>query len=126
MSKQASRDTGPELAVRRELYRRGLRYRVSYRPEPGIRRVPDITFTRAKVVVFIDGCFWHSCPEHGTMPTANQDWWRAKLARNFERDRETDRLFEERGWQVMRFWEHATVAEACATIADAVAAARRP
>ncbi len=124
MSRQSTRDTAPELAVRRELHRRGLRYRVGYRPEPGIRRVPDITFTRARVVVFIDGCFWHRCPKHGTMPAANGDWWQAKLARNVERDRETDRLFAEHGWRVLRFWEHENSMMVCDRVEQEVEAVR--
>ena len=89
MSRQASKDTAVELAVRRLLHAAGLRYRVEY-PVPGLpRRRIDVAFPRAKVAVLIDGCFWHGCPQHATHPKANADWWRTKLERNMARDRET-------------------------------------
>lgn len=106
MSRQARKDTAPELAVRRSLHAAGLRYRVSY-GVPGLARCTiDIAFTRAKVAVFIDGCFWHSCPEHATVPQANQDWWRAKLAANRERDTRVTAHLVTLGWVVLRVWEH--------------------
>lgn len=106
MSAARRRDTKAELLVRREAHRRGLRYRVDA-PLPGMpRRRADMLFTRAKVAVFIDGCFWHACPEHRTSPKANGSWWAAKLAKNVERDRDTDRHLESIGWTVLRFWEH--------------------
>ena len=106
MSEAKRRDTKPELQVRRLLHARGLRYRVMY-PVPGIRRRSiDIAFTRAKVAVFLDGCFWHSCPLHGTQPRANAEWWLAKLQRNRARDAETSQALEDAGWLVLRFWEH--------------------
>lgn len=101
-----TRDTPAELAIRRNLHARGLRYRVDYRPEPGIRRKADVVFTRAKVAVFVDGCFWHDCPEHGSAPKANADWWREKLATNVRRDRDTDERLCAAGWTVVRVWEH--------------------
>lgn len=101
-----TRDTPAELAIRRNLHARGLRYRVDYRPEPGIRRKADVVFTRAKVAVFVDGCFWHDCPEHGSAPNANADWWREKLATNGRRDRDTDERLCAAGWTVVRVWEH--------------------
>lgn len=100
------RDTAPEIAVRRLLHAAGLRYRVNHRPLPALRRTADIVFTRRKVAVFIDGCFWHSCPEHATVPKANAEFWREKLQRNRERDRETDQCLRAAGWAVLRFWEH--------------------
>lgn len=103
MSRVRRRDTKPELLVRRELHGRGLRYRVDYR---GVRGHPDLAFTRARIAVFIDGCFWHRCPIHGTLPKNNADWWLAKLNRNVERDRETDAALREAGWTVLRYWEH--------------------
>lgn len=106
MAHQRTRDTAPELALRRELYRRGHRYRVNVRPDPELRRTADTVFTKRGVAVFVDGCFWHSCPEHGTTPDANRDWWIAKLAATVTRDRNTDRELELRGWIVLRFWEH--------------------
>lgn len=119
MSRAARRDTAPEVALRKELHRRGMRFRVVY-PVPGNRRRSiDVAFTRAKVAVFVDGCFWHGCPEHGSQPTANKGWWEAKLQANTARDRDTDRLLAEAGWRVLRIWEHASASEA----ADIVAAA---
>ena len=100
------RDTTPELALRRELHRRGLRYRVDAAPLPGLRLRADVLFTRRRVAVFLDGCFWHRCPDHGTAPRHNADWWRAKLDRNVERDRQTDAALTEAGWSVVRVWEH--------------------
>ncbi|MBE9937794.1 MULTISPECIES: very short patch repair endonuclease [Cellulosimicrobium] len=106
MSVAKRRDTAPEVALRRELHARGMRYRVAY-PVPGQRRrTIDVAFTRAKVAVFVDGCFWHGCPEHGMMPRSNGDWWKTKLAANQARDRDTDRLLSELGWTVVRVWEH--------------------
>ena len=106
MSRLARRDTAPELAVRRELHRAGLRYRVVY-PVPGKpRRSIDIAFTRARLAVFIDGCFWHGCPEHGTAPSSNSDWWSTKLAANRSRDLDTTEHLQHHGWNVRRFWEH--------------------
>lgn len=110
--------TGPELALRRELHRRGLRFRVNH---PGLPGRPDIAFTRAKVAVFVDGCFWHACPQHGTMPRHNRDWWRAKLDRNVARDRRKDAALGELGWSVLHIWEH----ESAVSAADRVEAAWR-
>lgn len=106
MSRQKRRDTAPEIALRRELHRRGMRFRVDASIQGLPRRRADIVFTRAKLAVFVDGCFWHSCPEHATMPATRQDWWQAKLRHNVERDRDTDRVLGELGWSVLRFWEH--------------------
>ncbi|MDP3972691.1 MAG: very short patch repair endonuclease [Candidatus Nanopelagicales bacterium] len=106
MAAQATRDTGAELELRRELHSRGLRYRVNFRPDPTLRRSADIVFTRARVAVFVDGCFWHACPEHGTVPKANRDWWNAKLTANTARDRDTDSALRAAGWSVVRCWEH--------------------
>ncbi|MFJ2892680.1 MULTISPECIES: very short patch repair endonuclease [unclassified Streptomyces] len=106
MSRQLSKDTGAELAVRRLLHAAGLRYRVEY-PVPGMaRRRIDVAFTRARVAVLIDGCFWHGCPEHATRPKANAEWWRKKLDRNMARDLETTEHLIAQGWTVLRFWEH--------------------
>ncbi|MEV8538690.1 very short patch repair endonuclease [Streptomyces sp. NPDC051572] len=106
MSRQPSKDTAAELAVRRLLHAAGLRYRVEY-PVPGMaRRRLDMAFTRAKVAVLIDGCFWHGCPVHATQPKANAEWWRKKLDRNMARDRETTAHLAAQGWTVLRFWEH--------------------
>lgn len=100
------RDTAPELAIRQVLHRRGLRYRVDTRL-PGLGRArPDIVFTRARVAVFVDGCFWHRCPEHESFPKTNAVWWRQKLDANVRRDRKTDSVLAEAGWTVIRIWEH--------------------
>lgn len=94
------------MALRRELWRRGLRYRVDVRPLPHLRRRADLVFSRARVAVFVDGCFWHVCPRHGSNSKVNQSYWSAKLARNVERDRETDAALTEEGWLAVRVWEH--------------------
>lgn len=106
MQANKSRDTKPELALRRAVHALGLRYRVAARPLSAIRRTADLTFSRAKVAVFLDGCFWHGCPEHHTKSATNSGYWAEKVHRNQERDRETDRLLEESGWSVIRIWEH--------------------
>jgi DNA mismatch endonuclease (patch repair protein) len=106
MSRLGSRDTAPELALRSELHRRGFRFRIDRAPVPGVRSRADLVMGPAKVAVYVDGCFWHRCPEHGTMPKANADFWDRKLKRNQERDLEVDRLLDERGWKVVRIWEH--------------------
>jgi len=111
-----ARDTKPELAVRRLLHAHGFRYRVNFRPSREIRRTADIVFTRRRVAVFIDGCFWHGCPLHGTSPTANADYWGPKLARNVERDLETTALLTAAGWTVLRFWEHENPADVAALV----------
>jgi DNA mismatch endonuclease (patch repair protein) len=100
------RDTDPEVAIRRELHRRGLRYRVDQTVLPSRRRRADIVFRAARVVVFVDGCFWHSCPKHATRPKSNRAWWTAKLVENERRDRRTDRALAAAGWMVIRIWEH--------------------
>lgn len=118
------RDTSPELAIRRTLHARGLRYRVDFAPVPGLRRRADIVFTRAHVAVFIDGCFWHGCPIHGTSPKRNGDYWGPKLAANVERDRDTDQQLEAAGWQVLRFWEHEGPEVTASRIESAVRSSR--
>lgn len=126
MRNQKRRETRPELALRRELWSRGLRYRVDAAlPLRGGRRRADLLFTRARVAVFVDGCYWHSCPLHGTAPRANASWWAAKLQTNVWRDRDTDLQLAELGWLSVRVWEH----EEAFAAADRVAAlvqARRP
>ncbi|GIE87363.1 hypothetical protein Are01nite_38430 [Actinoplanes regularis] len=120
MSRQRRRDTQPELAIRKLLHAMGLRFRVML-PVPGMpRRTMDIAFTRARIAVFIDGCFWHVCPEHATSPAANSGWWAKKLSTNQERDAATNRHLAELGWQVVRIWEHEDPIEAAARIAAMV------
>ena len=114
------RDTSTELAVRRELHSRGLRYRVDFAPITSVRRRADIVFTRARIAVFIDGCFWHRCPVHGTAPKKNSDYWSPKLQANVDRDRDTDRRLSEAGWLVLRVWEHEAADEAADRVESAV------
>jgi DNA mismatch endonuclease (patch repair protein) len=106
MQANRGRDTKPEMAVRRAAHAAGLRYRVDRRPIPTLNRRADLVFTRAKVAVFVDGCFWHGCPEHHTVAKSNAPFWAEKVRRNRERDAETDRLLAEGGWTVVRAWEH--------------------
>lgn len=106
MQRQIRRDTEPELALRRTLWKRGLRYRVDVAPILGTRRRADLVFTRIKVAVYVDGCFWHRCPIHATTPKANRAWWIEKLDANVVRDRDTDRRLREAGWTAVRIWEH--------------------
>lgn len=117
------RDTRPELAVRSNLHRAGLRYFVDRPLRVAGRLVrPDVTFARARVAVFIDGCFWHACPEHGTQPTRNDSYWASKLRRNVERDSAVAAALAEAGWLVLRHWEHEPPDQAARAIANAVAA----
>lgn len=125
MARVGSRDTAPELALRSELHRRGLRFRVDRAPVPGLRSRADVVFGPARVAVYVDGCFWHSCPEHGTRPKRNAAFWRQKLERNRERDAATDRLLDENGWTVIRIWEHEDPSEAADRVERAVRV-RRP
>lgn len=106
MQANRGRDTRPELEIRRLLHSQGLRYRVAYRAIPTLRRTIDIAFPRARVAVFIDGCFWHGCPQHYQRPSSNRHYWDPKIARNRERDAETTVAFTAAGWTVLRFWEH--------------------
>lgn len=118
--------TAPEVALRRALHARGLRFRVGY-PVPGMsRRSIDIAFTRLKVAVFVDGCFWHRCPEHATDPKANSDYWAPKLQRNVERDRETVSALVEAGWLVIRVWEHEPLAAQVTKVVQALCDAGAP
>lgn len=125
MSRQRCRDTSPELAVRRILHQAGLRYRVHV-PVPGLsRRSIDIAFTRHKIAVLLDGCFWHGCPIHATSPKSNADWWRAKLERNVMRNQETTEHLSALGWVVLRFWEHEAPDAVAARVHDVVSARRQ-
>jgi DNA mismatch endonuclease (patch repair protein) len=100
------RDTAPEKALRSALHRRGLRYRIDIKPIKGLNRRADIIFRSAKVAVFVDGCFWHGCPIHGTQAKANAEFWSFKIKQNQERDIDTTKHLEEAGWKVIRVWEH--------------------
>jgi DNA mismatch endonuclease (patch repair protein) len=114
------RDTGPELALRRELHRRGLRYRVDTQVMAGLRRRADVVFIKARVAVFVDGCFWHGCPAHATTPKANAGFWASKLAANQARDRDTDARLAAAGWRILRIWEHEDPAVAAERVVQAV------
>jgi DNA mismatch endonuclease, patch repair protein len=106
MKATARRDTKPELDLRRALHARGRRYKVDAQVVPGLRRRADMVFVAARVAVFVDGCFWHSCPEHATKPRSNAEWWRQKLQANRVRDDDTDRRLAECGWLPIRIWAH--------------------
>lgn len=106
MRSMPEHSTGPEMAVRRLLFAKGLRYRVQY-PVPGAsRRTIDVAFPGKKVAVFIDGCFWHGCTEHRNIPAHNRAWWKDKIEQNRSRDRDTDKKLGDAGWIILRFWEH--------------------
>jgi DNA mismatch endonuclease (patch repair protein) len=124
MQGNRSRDTVPELSVRKLLHAAGFRYRVAARPLPAVRRTADILFTRSKVAVFIDGCYWHGCPAHYVEPKSNVEYWRPKIARNAERDIETTKQLEEAGWIVLRYWSHELSSTVAESIADRVRAIR--
>jgi len=123
---KAVRQTGTagETKLRRALHRLGLRFRVDYRLKmSGQALRADIAFPRQQLSIYVDGCFWHSCPDHGTMPKTNVDYWRVKLAENVERDRRSDRLLRECGWTPIRVWEHELRGDRVDDVADAIAAA---
>lgn len=114
-------DTKPELALRRALHRQGYRYRKDYRLDlTGARVRPDIAFTARRVAVFVDGCFWHCCPQHGTQPANNTWYWEPKLARNVARDRAADAALGGAGWTVVRIWEHESLEAAIAAVVAAL------
>lgn len=123
MSEQRSRDTAPELALRRALHGRGLRYRLHEAVIPGTRRRADVVFPSARVAVFVDGCFWHGCDEHGRREHRINGWyWSDKIERNRTRDRDSDRRLADAGWQVVRVWEHEDVQTAADVIVEVVRA----
>lgn len=103
MKKMPRSGSKPEIRLRSELFRRGLRFRINH---PGFPGRPDIAFTRAKIAVFIDGCFWHGCPIHGTLPKNNREWWEKKLQGNKDRDHRKDLELQEVGWLPLHYWEH--------------------
>jgi DNA mismatch endonuclease, patch repair protein len=125
MQANKSRDTRPELALRSQVHQLGMRYRVAVRPVPTIRRSADLVFTRAHVAVFLDGCFWHGCPEHHRPSQRNEEFWREKIMRNRARDAETDQLLVGAGWTVVRIWEHESPEIAALRVREVVAAKRR-
>lgn len=125
MQRQKTRDTEPELAVRRRLHAAGLRYRVDVAPLPELTRRADVVFGPARVALFIDGCFWHGCPTHGTRTTkSNAAYWSEKIVRNQARDRDTDAKLEDAGWLSVRVWEHENPDSIAATVLQLVDARR--
>jgi DNA mismatch endonuclease, patch repair protein len=102
MARIRKKNTKPELLLRRALWARGMRYRI----HAALAGTPDLVFIGPKVVVMVDGCFWHGCPEHYRMPPRNQEYWKPKIARNRARDQKVDRTITGDGWTVMRFCEH--------------------
>jgi len=118
------RDTKPELALRSAVHALGLRYRVNVRPIAEIRRTADLAFPKEKVAVFLDGCFWHGCPDHYRPSSRNRDFWSRKIKANQERDAETHKLLTAAGWTVIRVWEHEQPREAARRVADIVLARR--
>lgn len=125
LSQLQRRDTAPELAVRRLLHAAGYRYRVAF-PVPGQRRrTIDIAFAGQRLAIFIDGCFWHGCPAHGTSPRSNSEWWQQKLSANRARDRSTEALLAHIGWSYLRFWEHEDPDRVAQAVADWLAHRRR-
>jgi len=119
------RDTAPERALRSALHQLGLRFRVDLSPEKGSRGRADIVFPRARLVIYVDGCYWHGCPQHATWPKANAEWWRSKIEANRARDADTDRQLRAAGWTVIRVWEHEGAA-AAPHILELVSASRQP
>lgn len=117
MRSMPTRHSSPEIALRRSLHGSGLRYRLHVRSLPGR---PDITFSTGKVAVFVDGCFWHACPEHGMLPRNNRDWWRQKLLANRRRDRAKDRELRALGWLPIHVWEHDDMHKAARSIAKLI------
>lgn len=125
MRRQAQRDTSPELKLRRALRARGLvGYRLHRRPLPTLRRTADIVFAGKKLAVFVQGCWWHGCPQHWSPPRHNRAWWVTKIEGNRQRDRETDEALAAAGWTSVRVWEHESPPEAADRVATALAAAR--
>ncbi|GAB2860747.1 very short patch repair endonuclease [Lentzea nigeriaca] len=118
-----SRDTTPERQLRALLHARGLRYRVSVRPVPTLRRTADIVFPKARVAVFVDGCYWHGCPEHHRPATKNSEFWRTKISENRQRDAETNQALATHGWTVVRCWEHEDPVSAADRVASVLSEA---
>jgi DNA mismatch endonuclease (patch repair protein) len=120
MAKTPHGNTTPELELRRELHARGLRFRIDRPVLPDKRRRADIVFGPSRVAIFVDGCFWHGCPEHATWPSTNEQFWREKIETNRQRDRDTNAQLEAGKWQVIRVWEHEDPVKAANQIEQAV------
>lgn len=127
MQLQRERDTKPEVRLRQELHRRGLRFRLDRRIVPGApRRAVDIVFGPARVAVLVDGCFWHGCPAHGRRSHEVNEWyWPKKIQTNVMRDRDTDARLSAAGWLVVRVWEHEDPASVAENVAEVIASRRR-
>lgn len=125
MRANRGRNTGPELALRRAVHARGLRYFVNRRPVKSIRRTADMVFPTAHVAVFLDGCFWHGCPDHHTVAKTNAFYWADKVKSNQDRDAETDSLLTAEGWTVLRIWEHVPTDEAAGLVQEALKSQQR-
>lgn len=121
MANVRQKGTDAEVALRQEMHRVGLRYRIDYEVLRNPRRVADMAFPGRKIAIFVDGCFWHGCPEHATWPKQNADFWRQKIEANRQRDSDTNERLRSLGWTVLRFWSHESPAEAARTIAHMVA-----
>lgn len=124
MRANRSRDTRPERLLRSLLHAHGLRYRVNARPLPELRRTADVVFRKARVAVFVDGCYWHGCPEHYRPAKRRSDFWRDKIEGNRARDADTNQRLREQGWTVIRVWEHEDPAEACERITHLIGGRR--
>jgi DNA mismatch endonuclease (patch repair protein) len=124
MQSNTGRDTKPEWRLRRAVHAQGLRYFVNKRPLKSIRRTADLVFPRVKIAVFLDGCFWHGCPQHHTVAKTNAAFWADKVTSNRRRDADTDAQLTAAGWTVIRVWEHEPTEDAAARIADAVSGLR--
>lgn len=124
MAKVRQKGTGAEVALRRELYRSGLRYRVDFEVLKKPRRVADVAFPGLRIAVFVDGCFWHGCPEHATWPKQNAEFWRQKIETNRARDADTNSRLRDIGWTVLRFWEHESPVTAAEVVEQVIIATR--
>lgn len=116
MQGNRSRDTKPELALRSALHRRGLRFQKHRRPISGQRVEVDVVFPTERIAVWMDGCIWHGCPDHGMRPNKNRDYWASKIARNVARDHRNDALLESAGWRAIHVWEHESPDEAATRV----------
>jgi DNA mismatch endonuclease (patch repair protein) len=123
MANVRQKGTDIELALRREMYRLGLRYRIGYQILEKPRRVADVAFPGRRIAIFVDGCFWHGCPRHATWPKQNAKFWREKIEANQRRDEDTNERLRALGWTVLRFWSHESPTDAALTVARALAEA---
>lgn len=119
------KDTAPEMALRSTLHKKGLRFRIDVKPLKELNRKADIVFRPSKVAVFVDGCFWHGCPIHGTQAKANAEFWEPKIKQNQERDKDTVNQLEAAGWRVIRVWEHEDLKGAAQEIYEIVMKRKR-